>query len=62
MTHDDDDDDGRGLILIGALWMAGGIIATVIGYSAAAPGGSYFIFWGAIIFGAVDIFRGMAKL
>ena len=37
----------------GALWCAGGIVATVadIGY----------IFWGAIVFGAIQFFKGLIK-
>jgi hypothetical protein len=40
-------------MLYGALWCVGGIIAT-----AAHIG---FIFWGAIIFGAVQFFKGVAN-
>jgi hypothetical protein len=40
-------------MLYGALWCVGGTIATVsnIGY----------IFWGAIVFGAIQFFSGVAK-
>ena len=40
-------------MLYGALWCVGGIVATVadIGY----------IFWGAIVFGAIQFFRGVAN-
>ena len=37
-------------IVIGALWCIGGTIATI--YS------DYFIFWGAIVFGAFQLIRG----
>ncbi len=40
-------------MLYGALWCVGGIIAT-----AAYIG---FIFWGAIIFGAIQFFKGVAN-
>lgn len=49
------------LILFGLLWAIGGSIATFVSYSSAASnsyGGTYFIFWGAIIFGAFDVLRG----
>jgi hypothetical protein len=41
-------------MLFGALWCIGGIIATVsdLGY----------IFWGAIVFGAIQFFRGLTSL
>ena len=41
-------------------WVVGGIVATVATYKAASEGGVYFIFWGAVIFGAIDFFRGLA--
>jgi hypothetical protein len=45
---------GQKEMLYGALWCLGGIILTAanIGY----------IFWGAIIFGAIRFFRGVSKL
>lgn len=49
-------------MVYGVLWAAGGTIATVVGYSAASSsprGGTYMIFWGAILFGIVDFFRGL---
>ena len=49
-------------ILWGAAWCLGGILVTVLSYAAAAnspAGGTYFIAWGAILFGAIQIFRGM---
>jgi hypothetical protein len=46
-------EDARKDMLYGALWCVGGTIATMadIGY----------IFWGAIIFGAVQFFKGLAN-
>jgi hypothetical protein len=49
-------------MLYGALWAIGGGIATAIGYSSASGspgGGSYYVFWGAIIFGIYDFFKGL---
>jgi hypothetical protein len=40
-------------MLYGALWCIGGIIATVADFG--------FIFWGAIVFGAIQFFRGVAN-
>jgi hypothetical protein len=56
--------NGSGLMISGALWCGGGIIATAIGYSNASSGsggGSYMIFWGAILFGAWDFLKGLVK-
>ncbi|RZT00144.1 hypothetical protein [Aquimarina brevivitae] len=40
-------------MLWGAVWCVGGIIATVADIG--------FIFWGAIVFGAIQFFRGVAN-
>ena len=48
------------MMIIGVLWVVGGIIATAATYAAASEGGVFFIFWGAVIFGAIDFFRGLA--
>ena len=39
-------------MLYGALWCVGGIVATMASIG--------FIFWGAIIFGAIQFFKGLA--
>src|SRR5579884_2844128 len=54
---------GQKNMLYGALWCIGGIVVTVGTYGAAASsgGGSYVVAWGAIIFGAVQFFRGLAQ-
>jgi hypothetical protein len=40
-------------MLYGALWCVGGLIATLANFG--------FIFWGAIVFGAIQFFMGVAK-
>lgn len=47
-------------MLYGAMWCVGGIIVTVASYSASSGGGRYVIAWGAIIFGAIQFFKGLA--
>jgi hypothetical protein len=50
-------------MLYGALWAIGGGIATAIGYSSASSssgGGTYIVFWGAIVFGIYDFFKGLS--
>jgi hypothetical protein len=42
---------GVGLLILG-------VIITAIGYNMASPGGTYFILWGLMIWGIVEIFRG----
>jgi len=46
-------------ILYGVLWAVGGTIATVVSMNSASSGGRYYIFWGAIIWGVIDIIRGI---
>ncbi len=52
---------GKKDMLYGALWCIGGIIVTAMTYSAAAPGGTYVVAWGAILFGAIQFFRGLLR-
>jgi len=48
-------------MLFGALWCGGGIVVTAATYSAASGGGSYVVAWGAILFGAIQFFRGVSN-
>jgi len=48
-------------MLRGGLVFAVGFIITVWTYSSAINGGTYFIAWGAIIFGAIRFFRGLSN-
>lgn len=49
--------------LYGGLWFFGGILVTVLTYASASNGGgTYFVAWGAIIFGGIQFFRGIAGL
>jgi hypothetical protein len=41
-------------MLYGALWCIGGIVATASGIG--------FVFWGAILFGGIQFFKGLFKL
>jgi hypothetical protein len=55
---------GRGSkdMLFGALWLFGGIIVTTVTYSSASSGGGrYVVAYGAIIFGAIQFIRGIAR-
>ena len=48
-------------MLYGALWCIGGIVTTVWTYAAASGDGTYIVAWGAIIFGAIQFFRGFSQ-
>jgi len=46
----------------GLLWAAGGVIASLISYKAAGAksgGGTYYVYYGAVIYGIYDFFRGL---
>jgi hypothetical protein len=47
-------------MIFGALWCIGGIVITAVTFGAASGGGTYVVAWGAIIFGAIQFFRGLA--
>lgn len=47
-------------MIYGALWCIGGLLVTIITYSAASEsGGTYVVAWGAVIFGAIQFFKGL---
>lgn len=48
-------------ILYGSLWLVGGLAVTLFTYSSASGGGTYVVTWGAIIFGAIQLFRGLSN-
>src|SRR5262245_46867146 len=55
---------GKKNMIYGALWCVGGTLVTVITYASAASsptGGSYVVAWGAIVFGAIQFFRGLSQ-
>jgi hypothetical protein len=52
--------DGRKRMIYGAVWFFGGTAVTVMTLASAKSGGGYVIAWGAIVYGAIEFFRGMA--
>lgn len=44
----------------GALWFAAGGVGTALTYVAAKPGDKYWIAWGAVLFGAIQLVRGLS--
>jgi hypothetical protein len=52
---------GRRKMYFGGFFFICGTAITVITYCAAAPGGTYVISWGAIIFGAILFIRGLVQ-
>ena len=50
-------------IVAGALWCVGGIIVTATTYNAVKDtGGTYFVAWGAILFGGIQFLKGLCQL
>ncbi len=52
---------GQRDMIIGGLVCVVGILITAITYSSAEGGGTYVVAWGAIVFGAIQFFRGLYK-
>jgi len=46
-------------MLYGLMWCGGGSLITYLTYSAASEGGLFLVFWGAILWGIIDFFRGL---
>jgi len=55
----DSNGSGRSKMIKGALLVVGGIVASVVSYNSAAPGGTYTLWVGAVLGGAVLITRGL---
>jgi hypothetical protein len=51
-------------IVVGALWCIGGIAVTAYTYQQAQQqgGGSYFVAWGAVLFGGFQFLKGLVLL
>ena len=47
-------------VIHGSLWFFGGAAVTGVTYLMAAGGGVYFITWGAIVIGGIQLLRGLA--
>ncbi len=52
-------DAGRRNMLHGALWCGGGLLVTLVSFQ--AGNGSFVLAWGAILFGAIQFFRGLSQ-
>ena len=49
-------------VIVGGLWLIGGIAVTAMTYAAAAQsGGRYVIAWGAILFGGIQFLKGLGR-
>lgn len=44
------------------LWLIGGIVVTVVSYNAAKDGGTYYVTWGAILYGLVTSIMNFCRL
>jgi hypothetical protein len=52
---------GQKNMLYGALWFLGGLVVTLLTFTAAQGGGRYVIAWGAVVFGAIQFMRGYVQ-
>ena len=49
----------RGEMIKGVLWFLAAGVITFVTYAAADEGGTYFVFWGAMIYGVYRLIRGL---
>jgi hypothetical protein len=49
-------------ILVGAAWCVGGIAVTALTYQMASGGGTFIVAWGAILFGGIQLVKGLGQL
>lgn len=48
--------------VFGILWILGGLIFTLISFASAEPGGEFYIFPGAMIFGLILLIKGLTGI
>jgi len=48
-------------MLVGGGFFVLGLIVTIASYSSASSGGTYYLCWGAIIFGAIQFIQGLIQ-
>lgn len=46
-------------LLVGGLWFAGGLLLTLVTFSAASGGGHYVLAWGPMVYGAIRMLRAL---
>jgi hypothetical protein len=49
------------IMVIGGVFLGLGVVATIVSYSVASAGDTYFVFYGAMIFGALDLVIGLVR-
>ena len=59
--EDDVQEAARRDMLHGALWCGGGLLVSGVTYALADAGGGFVVTWGAVVFGAIQFFRGLYR-
>jgi VIT1/CCC1 family predicted Fe2+/Mn2+ transporter len=49
-------------MVVGGISFLAGVLITIVTYAAAADGGTFVVAWGAILFGAIQFFKGLVQL
>ena len=58
-TNDSQDEKTNNSIVWGIIWLVGGLLITLLSYSAAVGGGTYIVTYGAIAYGAIRLLTGL---
>ena len=48
-------------LVVGALFLFGGLVLTVVTFAAASGGGTYVLAWGPMLYGLIRIMKGLAR-
>lgn len=48
-------------LVVGALFLLGGLALTIITFAAASGGGTYVLAWGPMLYGIIRIVKGLAR-
>jgi hypothetical protein len=49
-------------VFVGAAWCVGGVVVTALTYQLASGGGTFIVAWGAILFGGIQVLRGLGQV
>jgi predicted phage tail protein len=48
-------------VLVGALFLVGGLLLTAVTLAAASGGGTYVLAWGPMLYGGIRLMKGLAR-
>ncbi len=55
------EDEGMGNIVVGGIVCVVGVVITASTYASAEGGGTYVVAWGGILFGGIQLLKGLGE-